>query len=135
MREPDYAPVHAYLETGGARLKRVRRQTADRMRAMRARWKETGRPDPATLDRAIVDAVRDILLREPEGMRLATLIDPEELLRETARQLVERSRLEQAAGREAVVYDRNATIIELQIRLLQRPKRPSRSDGNRRCSV
>lgn len=122
MREPGYHPVHSYRETGGARLRRHRRQAAARMTAMRARWREAGRPDPATLDRAVADAVRDLLLRAPAGKRLATFIDPEELLRETARHLVERSERSAARGRDVVVYKREEVSDALQARLLKAPR-------------
>lgn len=122
MNEPGYHPAHPHRETGGARLKRHRRQAAARMTAMRARWREAGRPDPATLDRAIVDAVRDLLLQAPEGKRLATFLDPEAILRETARHLVERSERSAARGRDVVVY-RNAEVSDaLQSRLLRAPR-------------
>ena len=69
MREPSYHPAQSYLETGARRIGRIRRQTANRMRDMRQHWKNIGRPDPATLDRAIVDALRDSILSAPEGAR------------------------------------------------------------------
>lgn len=123
MIEPSYPPVHAYLETGGARLKRIQRQAATRMRAMRSRWRTLGRPEPATLDRAIVDALRDILLSSHEGKRLATFVDPEALLLKTAGQLVERSERAREQGRDVVVYDRAEVAGALQARLLTAPKR------------
>lgn len=122
MREPSYHPVHAYKETGAARLGRIRRQGAGRMREMRQRWRDVGRPDPATLDRAVVDALRDLLLREPEGYRLATFVDPQALVLETARHLVERSERAREAGRDVVVYRREEVAAALQARLLQPPK-------------
>lgn len=122
MREPDYFPVHPYKETGAARLGRIRRQGAGRMRALRERWRLSGRPDPAVLDRAIVDAVRDLLVAELEGMRLATLIDPERLIRRTAGHLVERSRADREAGRDAPLYDKREVASALEARLLRAPK-------------
>lgn len=123
MRETSYSPVHSYLETGARRIGRIRRQTAGRMRTMRQHWRDIGRPDPATLDRAIVDALRDELLAAPEGARLSTPVDPEALLRGVARKLVERSQADREAGKEGVVYVMQEVVVGLQVRLLQRPKR------------
>lgn len=125
MRDLAYHPAHAYLETGARRLGRIRRKTADRMASMRERWREAGRPDPATLDRAIVDAVRDLLLAAPEGKRLVSHLDPEAILLQTARHLVERSERSAARGREVTVYRREAVSEALQNRLLSRPKTAS----------
>ncbi len=118
-----YSTPYAHQETGAARIGRIRRQTASRQREMRARWRAAGRPDPATLDRAIVDAVRDILLREPEGYALATFIDPKTLLLETARCLVERTQRDREAGRDVIPYRREEVASALQARLLDRPRR------------
>lgn len=133
MREPGYHPVHAHRETGGARLKRTRWQTADRMVSMRARWREAGRPDPATLDRAIVDAIRAILMREPEDKRMATFIDPDALILETGRHLIERSEKAKAKGRDVTVYRRTEVAKALQARLLAAPSPASSCDAERRC--
>ncbi|SFM84648.1 hypothetical protein [Methylobacterium pseudosasicola] len=133
MRDTSYHPVHAYLETGARRIGRIRRQTADRNRSMRARWREEGRPDPATLDRAIVDALRAMLLSAPEGQRLSTPLDPGALLLETARHLVERTERSKARGRDVTVFKREAVSETLQSRLLEAPKRPSWYDGNSRA--
>ncbi len=123
MRDTGYYPVHAYQETGAARIGRIRRQTAARQRELRQRMRDAGRPDPATLDRAIVDALRDILTGEPEGYQLATFIDPKSLLLETARCLVERTQRDREAGRDVVPFKREQVASALQSRLLERPRR------------
>lgn len=132
MRETSYYPGHAYLETGARRIGRIRRQTAERNRSMRERWREEGRPDPATLDRAIVDALRSMLLAAPEGQRLSTPIDPSALLLETARYLVERTERSKARGRDVTIFKKEPVAQVLQSRLLEGPKRASWYDGKLR---
>lgn len=122
MREPSYHPVHAHRETGAARVGRIRRQTAGRMRDLRQRWREEGRPDPATLDRAIADAVRDALLATVVDGRTARSIPVREILLRISAQLVARSRRDAEAGRDVVVYDRKAVAEAVHKRLLQSPR-------------
>lgn len=123
MTETSYFPVHSYVETGARRLNRIRRQGAVRMRALRHRWKEAGRPEPGTLDRAIVDGLRDAMLATVVDGVARGPIYPQDLLLRVAAQLVERTEAAQAAGRETVVYDRQAVADALWARLLVPPKR------------
>ncbi len=122
MRQTDYYPAHAYKETGAARVGRIRRQTAGRMRGLRQRWKDEGRPDPATLDRAIADAVRDALLATVVDGRTARSIPVREILIRISGQLVARSRRDAEAGRDVVVYDKKAVAEAVHRRLLQAPR-------------
>lgn len=122
MRQTDYYPAHAYKETGAARVGRIRRQTAGRMRELRQRWRDEGRPDPATLDRAIADAVRDALLATVVDGRTASSISVREILLRISGQLVERSRRDAEAGRDVVIYDRKAVAEAVHKRLLQAPR-------------
>ena len=122
MREPSYHPAHSYMETGARRIGRIRRQTANRMRDLRQRWRDVGRPDPATLDRAVVDALRDAVhALVVDGVVVGTL-DPADIIRRTAHQLVERTQRAKEAGKEGVVYDRNEVADALRLRLLSPPK-------------
>lgn len=122
MRQTDYYPAHAYKETGAARLGRIRRQTAGRMRELRQRRRDEGRPDPATLDRAIADAVRDALLATVVGGKTARTIPVREILVRIGGQLVARSRRDAEAGRDVVVYDKRAVAEAVHKRLLQSPR-------------
>ncbi|AMB45074.1 hypothetical protein [Methylobacterium sp. AMS5] len=122
MRPLEYAPVHAYKETGAARVGRIRRQTAGRMRELRQRWRDEGRPDPATLDRAIADAVRAALLASVVNGKTASSIPVREILLRISGQLVARSRRDSEAGRDVVVYDKRAVADAVHKRLLQAPR-------------
>lgn len=124
MRETSYYPGHAYLETGAKRIGRIRRQTADRMASMRERWRAEGRPDPATLDRAIADALRDAIASTVREGVTHGPIDPQAILVGVARQLVGRTEAARDAGREGVVYRRDAVADALWKRLLQ-PRKAS----------
>lgn len=122
MRETAYYPVHAHRETGAARVGRIRRQTAGRMRELRQRWKDEGRPDPATLDRAIADAVRASILASVVDGKTASSIPVKGILLRIGGQLVARSRRDSEAGRDVVVYDKRAVAEAVHKRLLQVPK-------------
>lgn len=104
MRQPDYAPVHPYLEAGSAQPSRIRRQTAGRMKALRARLADDGRPDAAALDRAIVDALRDAIARTVRDGGTQGGVFPEEIVVGVAEHLRRRAERARRAGRKAVVY-------------------------------
>ena len=123
MRETSYHPAHSYLETGARRIGRIRRQTANRMRDMRQRWKDIGRPDPATLDRAVVDALREAIQSLVVDGAVVGTVDPADVIRRTASHLVERTQRAREAGRDVVVYDRGEVADALWQRLLAPPKR------------
>lgn len=108
MREPGYFPTHAYLEAGPKRPGRIRRQTADRMASMRARLADEGRPDAATLDRAIVDALRDAIAATVRDGATQGGVYPRDILLSVAEHLRRRSERATKAGRKAVVYRNEA---------------------------
>ncbi|MCJ2078779.1 hypothetical protein MKK68_24585 [Methylobacterium sp. E-016] len=118
MRDPGYHPFHSYLERGSARPARVRRQTAGRMRDLRARQRETGRPDPAALDRAIVDAFRDAIAGSVRGGATRWDIDPMGLVLGIAEHLRARSERAILAGKVGIVYQREAVAEAIHLRLL-----------------
>ncbi|KST61180.1 hypothetical protein AO398_00375 [Methylobacterium sp. GXS13] len=124
MRETFHIPTPAHPETGARRIGRIRRQTADRMASMRDRWRAEGRPDPATLDRAIADALRDAIAATVREGVTSGPVDPQAILRGVARQVVGRTEAARDAGREGVVYRREAVADALWKRLLQ-PKKAS----------
>ena len=123
MRETSYHPAHSYLETGARRIGRIRRQTADRMRDMRQRWRDAGRPDPQTLDRAVVDALREAIQSLVVDGAVVGSVSPQDIIRRTASHLVERTQRAKEAGRDTVVYDRKEVADALWQRLLAPPKR------------
>lgn len=120
MRETSYAPVHAYLEAGPARLGRIRRQTAGRMRTLRARLADEGRPDAAALDRAIVDALRDAIAKTVRDGATQGGVYPKDLVVGVAEHLRERSERARKAGRKAVVYKSQAVGDAIYERILAR---------------
>ncbi|WP_156647722.1 hypothetical protein [Methylobacterium sp. Leaf87] len=104
-------PLPAYA-TAKDRLANRKAQAATRERRA-----EAGRPDPATLDRAIADAVRDCLAAAPSGRRLATPLDPERIIRAAAVELLRRSHRAMEAGKLAVIYKPEAVAAALANRL------------------
>lgn len=122
MRDPGYHPVHAYKESGAARIGRVRRQGAARQRGLRERWRAEGRPEPGTLDRAIADALRDAVLATVVDGRTAPTVRIEDVTRRIGAALVDRSRRAYEEGRDVVLYDREAVADAIWKRLLQPPK-------------
>lgn len=87
-----------------------------RKRAERERIRDAGRPDAATLDRALADAVRSILSRG--GDALTRPVTPLALLRLTQEHLLLKSTRAHEAGREPVVYRSEAVLAAIQDRLL-----------------
>jgi|GEM_PF-1270626 len=118
MRTDGYHCTHAYTERGAARPNRIRRQTAGRMRDLRARKRAEGRPDPAALDRAIVDALRDAIAGTVRDGVARGAIDPQGVILRIAEHLRSRSERAAAAGKEAVVYRREAVAEAIHQRLL-----------------
>ncbi|MGU3665632.1 hypothetical protein ACLBX9_15745 [Methylobacterium sp. A49B] len=89
----------------------------------RERLRDQGRPDAATLDRALGDAVRSILSRG--GDALTRPVTPAALLRLTQEHLLLRSVRSEGAGREPVRYRSEAVLSAIQDRLLTPPRRAS----------
>jgi len=85
--------------------------------ATRARRAEAGAPDPAVLDRAIADGLAACLAGEPRGYRLASPLDPQAILLAAAAALRARTERAIAAGKDAVVYRREAVAAALATRL------------------
>ncbi|WP_156394085.1 hypothetical protein [Methylobacterium sp. Leaf94] len=83
----------------------------------RARRAQAGRPDPAVLDRAIADALAQVIARAPQGYRLATPLDAEAILWAAAEALRDRTERAIAAGKPTVVYRREAVAAALAARL------------------
>ncbi|GAN46084.1 hypothetical protein ABID82_001617 [Methylobacterium sp. PvP062] len=86
----------------------------------RERLRDMGRPDAATLDRALGDAVRSILSRG--GDALTRPVTPAALLRLTQEHLLLRSVRAEEAGREPVRYRSEAVLAAIQDRLLTPPR-------------
>lgn len=103
------------------RVARMRDLGRKRKRAERERAKGAGRPIPATVDRAVVDAVRAFLARDPSGSRP---IQPDALVRTIALQLLRRSHRARADGAGAVRFTREGVEAALKERLLT-PGKPS----------
>lgn len=80
----------------------------------RQRQREAGRPDPATIDRAIVEAVRSFFQADPQSVRP---IAPDALLRVAALQLLRRAHAAHEAGAEPILYTREAVSEALYSRL------------------
>ena len=118
MRDTGYYTTHAYAERGPARPGRIRRQTAGRMRDLRARQREAGRPDPAALDRAIADALRDAIAATVQDGVARGAIDPHGVILRIAEHLRSRSERAAAAGKETVIYKREAVAEAIHQRLL-----------------
>ncbi len=122
MRQTDYYPAHAYKETGAARVGRIRRQTAGRMRelssaggtrAARTRRPWTVRsPTPCGMP----------FSQRSSTARTASAIPVREILLRISGQLVARSRRDAEAGRDVVVYDKKAVAEAVHKRLLQSPR-------------
>lgn len=89
------------------------------MRRQRERWRDEGRPDPATLDRAIADALREAIAATVRDGVTSGPVDPQAVIVGAARQLVERTEAARDAGREGIVYRREAVADALWKRLLQ----------------
>lgn len=100
--------------TEAERVARERNLGRDRKRGLRQRARDAGRPDPATVDRAIVEAVRSFYAATPECVRP---IDPKALLRAAALQLMRRAQAAYDAGEDAVPYSREAVAEVLYARL------------------
>ena len=106
-------------ETGAQRLARQRRANAGYQRDLRARRAAAGCPDPDVLDRAIVDAIRDAIVRAPAGTRLQATVVPHDLVNSIGRALMARSARAVEAGRDGPVYSARAVADALQDRLLK----------------
>lgn len=106
-------------ETGAQRLARQRRANAGYQRDLRARRAAAGCPDPDVLDRAIVDAIRDAIVRAPAGTRLQATVVPQDLVNAIGRALMARSARAVEAGRDSPVYSARAVADALQDRLLK----------------
>ncbi|KAB1071161.1 hypothetical protein [Methylobacterium planeticum] len=96
------------------RIAHARDLGRDRKRAERERARDAGRPDPATVDRAIVEAVRSFFSADPQSVRP---IAPDALLRVAALQLLRRAHAAHDAGAEPIHYTREAVSEALYARL------------------
>ncbi|BCM83805.1 hypothetical protein [Methylobacterium indicum] len=114
-------PAAARL-TGAARTSRRRAVARDRKRRQRASEAERGRPDLMVLDRAIVDALRALLLSAPGGERYTRAIRPEALILAVGAHLVKRSIQDRAAGRAVVAYKREEVAAAIESRLFSTPR-------------
>lgn len=81
----------------------------------RERQRDAGRPIAATVDRAVVDAVRDFLAADPTGSRP---IAPDALLRTVALHLLRRSHRAYEAGADGGTFSREGVEAALKDRLL-----------------
>lgn len=88
------------------------------MRDLRARQRAEGRPDPAALDRAIADALRDAIAATVQCGIARGAIDPQSVILGIAEHLRARSERAAAAGKKAVVYRREAVSEAIYDRLL-----------------
>ncbi|GJE74955.1 hypothetical protein BGCPKDLD_1529 [Methylorubrum suomiense] len=127
MREPGYVPAHAYLEAGPARAGRIRRQGAGRMATRRARLAVEGRPDAATLDKAIVDALREVIAATVRDGATEGGVYPKDILVGVAEKLRERTQRARKAGRKAVVYKAEAVGDAFYERVLAPKPAPAKS--------
>ncbi|MCK2057217.1 hypothetical protein [Methylobacterium sp. 37f] len=96
---------------------KIRQQNRVAQKVTRERRAEAGRPDPATLDRALADALRDCMAAAPTGRRLATALDPERIIRAAAVALLRRSHKALKAGKAPIVYRAEAVAAALANRL------------------
>ncbi|WP_375453437.1 hypothetical protein [uncultured Methylobacterium sp.] len=108
--------------TASGRIARTRRENAGRQRLVRERRREAGEPDPGLLDRAIVDALRSILLRCEDSV--SRPIDPKLVLHLTREHLVLRATRAKDADPDAPPYNGAAVAEALRRRLFEKPKRP-----------
>ncbi|MCJ2124572.1 hypothetical protein [Methylobacterium sp. J-077] len=92
-----------YRGTAAARRERLRKMNAGHQRLVRERRREAGEPDPGLLDRAIVDALRSVLLRCENSV--SRPIDPRLVLALTREHLLQRCARAREADPEAPVYD------------------------------
>lgn len=106
--------------TPAERAARARGLARDRKRSERERLRDVGRPDTATLDRAIGDALRSILARG--GDALTRPVTPAALLRLMQEHLLLRSARALEEGREPLVYRSEGVLAAIQDRLLTPPK-------------
>lgn len=119
---PERLAARYTRSTASGRLARVRRENAGRQRLVRERRREAGEPDPALLDRAIVDALRSILLRCEDSV--SRPVDPKLILHLTREHLVLRATRAKDADAEAPPYNGTAVAEALRRRLFEKPKRP-----------
>ncbi len=108
--------------TGAARTSRRRAVARDRKRRQRSSEAERGRPTLDVLDRAVVDALRGLLLAAPEGERYNRPIRPDALILAVGGFLVKRSIRDRAAGRDVVAYKREEVAKAIEARLFSTPR-------------
>jgi hypothetical protein len=109
-----------------SRAIRHRHLATTRKRDERERKRSAGRPDTATIDRAIVDTLRSFVLRERPEPVMQRVIRVEDLITTVALHLLKRSWEVHASGAEPVVFTREGVAAALDARLLQPQKRPGK---------
>ncbi|BCM81698.1 hypothetical protein [Methylobacterium indicum] len=111
-----YLPVHRYARDTRQQTAWERREAARRKNLQRERQREAGIPDPTSIERAIVDALRLTLLKSPAS------IDPVELLKYARDLAMSRSYAAHEADPSKPKYEREAVVEAIRKRVLRPPK-------------
>ncbi|TXN47410.1 hypothetical protein [Methylobacterium sp. WL7] len=93
----------------------VRAGARDRKARQRARDAEAGRPDVASIDRALGDALRKFLSASSDSM--SRPLTARELLEETRRQLRAVQVRRVKAGKVGVIFDPEKVVVAMRTRL------------------
>lgn len=103
------------------RVARQRQLGTSRKRTERERRRDSGRPDLNALDRAVVEAVRAIIIHTaPEG-QMERSIPVDLLVRTIGSRLFQRAREAYKAGAEPLGYTREGVAAAIDARLFQPP--------------
>ena len=114
------------LETLDEALRSARSTWARTKRAERERARDSGRPEVGVLDRAIVEALRETILRTPAGERLEREIRVDKLCRAIGALLLRRVHEASEAGAEPLGYTKEGVATAIEDRLFRHAKRVSR---------
>ncbi|KMO37991.1 hypothetical protein VQ03_18215 [Methylobacterium tarhaniae] len=112
----EYLPVHRYARSPRQQTAFERREAARRKAEQRERQREAGVPDPTSIERAIVDALRLYLMKHPPS------IDPVELLRYARDLAMSRSYAAHEANPSKPKFERAAVVEAIRKRVLTPPK-------------